>query len=71
MASILERNGAYLIMVSTGYDTTGKQIRKTMSWKPEEGMAQKQIEKAVNEQAVLFEEKVLSGAGLGWGCYLC
>jgi integrase len=61
MASILERNGAYLIMVSTGYDTTGKQIRKTMSWKPEEGMTQKQIEKAVNEQAVLFEKKVLSG----------
>jgi integrase len=61
MASILERNGAYLIMVSTGYDTTGKQIRKTMSWKPEEGMTQKQIEKAVNEQAVFFEKKVLSG----------
>lgn len=61
MASIRERNGAYFIMVSTGYDTTGKQIRKTMTWKPEEGMTEKQIEKALNEQAVLFEKKVLSG----------
>ena len=61
MASILERNGKYFIMVSTGYDTTGKQIRKTMTWKPEPGMSDKQIQKAVNEQAVLFEKKVLSG----------
>jgi integrase len=61
MASIRERNGSYLIMVSTGYDTTGKQIRKTMNWRPEEEMTPKQVEKAVNEQAVLFEKKVLSG----------
>ena len=61
MASILERNGKYFIMVSTGYDQTGKQLRKTMTWKPEPGMTAKQIEKAVNEQAVFFEKKVLSG----------
>jgi len=61
MASIRERNGAYFIMVSTGYDTTGKQLRKTMTWKPDEGMTEKQIEKALNEQAVLFEKKVMSG----------
>ena len=50
-----------MIMVSTGYDSTGKQLRKTMHWKPEEGMTEKQIEKTVNEQAVLFEKRVLSG----------
>ena len=61
MASIIERNGSYLIMVSIGYDLSGRQLRKTMSWKPEEGMTAKQIEKAVNEQAVFFEKKVLSG----------
>ena len=61
MASILQRNGAYFIMVSTGYDSKGKQIRKTMSWRPEPEMTQKQIEKELNEQAVLFEKKVLSG----------
>lgn len=32
-----------------------------MNWRPEEGMTEKHIEKAVNEQAVLFEKKVLSG----------
>jgi integrase len=61
MASIRERNGAYFIMVSTGYDTTDKQIRKTMTWKPDEGMTPKQIEKALNEQTVMFEKKVMSG----------
>lgn len=67
MASITERNGKFLIMVSTGYDTTGKQIRKTLTYKPEPGMTQKQIEKAVNEQAVMFEKKVLSGQVLDGG----
>jgi hypothetical protein len=54
-------------MVSTGYDSTGKQIRKTLTYTPEPGMTQKQIEKAVNEQAVLFEKKVLSGQVLDSG----
>ena len=67
MASITERNGKYFIMVSTGYDSTGKQIRKTMTYKPEPGMTAKQIEKAVNEQAVVFEKKVLSGQVLDGG----
>jgi integrase len=61
MASIRERNGAYFIMVSGGYDSTGKQIRKTVTWKPEEGMTEKQIEKALNEQSVFFEKKVMAG----------
>ena len=67
MASIRERNGAYFIMVSTGYDITGKQLRKTMTWKPDEGMTPKQIEKALNEQAVWFERKVMSGQVLDGG----
>jgi len=61
MASILKRKDSYFIMVSVGYDSDGKQIRKTMNWRPEEGMTEKQIEKALNEQAVLFEKKVMSG----------
>ena len=67
MASITERNGKYFIMVSAGYGSTGKQIRKTMTYKPEPGMTQKQIEKTVNEQAVVFEKKVLSGQVLDGG----
>ena len=46
MASILKRKDSYFIMVSVGYDSDGKQIRKTMNWRPEEGMTEKQIEKA-------------------------
>jgi len=61
MASILERNGKYFIMVSTGYDSSGKQLRKTMTYKPEEGLSQKQIEKELQEQVMLFERKVLNG----------
>ena len=47
--------------MSCGYDNTGKQIRRTMTYKPEAGMTLKQIEKAVKRQAVLFEEKCRSG----------
>jgi integrase len=61
MASIINRNGTYFIMVSTGYDSCGKQIRKTMTYKPETGMTEKQGERAVREQAVLFERQVRSG----------
>lgn len=67
MASVTERNGKYFIMVSIGYDLTGRQIRKTKTWKPDKSMTAKQIEKAVQEQAVLFEKKVLSGQVLDGG----
>ena len=61
MATTQERNGAYQIVVSAGYDLNGKQIRKTMTWKPEPGMTKKQIEKELNKQAVMFEERVSRG----------
>ena len=56
MASILKRKDNYFIMVSCGYDVNGKQIRRTMTYTPDEGMTEKQIEKEVKRQAVLFEE---------------
>lgn len=51
----------YRITVSNGYDAKGKQIRKSMTWDPAPGMTKKQIEKELDRQAVLFEEKVKSG----------
>ena len=57
MATITKRNHSYLITVSCGYDITGRQIRKTMTYKPDSGMTAKQIEKEVQRQAALFEEK--------------
>ena len=65
MATIIKRNGkkgvSYLIRSYSGYYSNGRQIEKTMTWKPEPGMTPRQIEKAVNEQAVLFEKKVREG----------
>lgn len=61
MASIRKKNNSYEIRVSCGYDINGKQKFQQMTWKPEAGMTTKQIEKEVNRQAVLFEEKCLKG----------
>lgn len=61
MATISKRNNSYLITVSCGYDITGRQIRKTMTFKPDSGMTAKQLEKEVQRQAALFEEKCLKG----------
>ena len=61
MPTIQKRNNSYLISVSCGYDLTGKQIRRTMTYKPDSGMTQKQIEKELQRQAVLFEEQCAKG----------
>lgn len=61
MATIQKRNGSYSIRVSCGYDTRGKQIIQSMTWKPDEGMTPKQIEKELKRQSVLFEEACMKG----------
>ena len=61
MATISERNGAYLIMVSEGYGTDGKQKRKLMTWRPEPGMTKKQIKEELALQSALFERRVRNG----------
>ncbi len=61
MASIRKKNNSYEIRVSCGYDVNGKQKFQQMTWKPAEGMTEKQIEKEVNRQAVLFEEACRKG----------
>lgn len=61
MATISKRKNSYLISVSCGYDISGKQIRKTLTYKPEPGMTEKQIEREVQRQAVLFEEECQKG----------
>lgn len=61
MATITKRGETYKITVSCGYDMAGKQIRKNLTWKPAPGMTAKQIEKEVERQKVLFEEKCRTG----------
>ena len=58
MASIRKRGSSYLIVVSMGYDYNGKRInprQKTVH--PPEGLTPRQVEKWLNEQAVLFERE--------------
>lgn len=61
MATIKKRGSSYLIRVSCGYDVNGKHKEQSMTWKPDEGMTQRQIEKELNRQAVMFEESVNHG----------
>lgn len=61
MATVEKRGNSYRITASAGYDGGGRQIRKTMTWKPAPGMTEKQIQKELDRQAVLFEEKVKTG----------
>ena len=58
MANITKRKGSYLIRCSAGYDITGKQIIKSMTWNIPEGMSEKKAEKEAHHQAALFEEAV-------------
>ena len=61
MATIRKRGDSYQIRVSTGYDTKGNHKEQAMTWKPEPGMTQRQIEKELNRQAVMFEEACMHG----------
>ena len=61
MASIEKRKNSYRIVVCAGYDLTGKQIKKYMTYTPAPGMTERQIQKEVQRQAVLFEEEVANG----------
>lgn len=70
MATIRKREGktgtSYLIRASCGYDVSGKQVERSMTWRPTPGMTPKQIEKELTRQAVLFDEKC-AAQGVGNG----
>ncbi|MBD5104645.1 MAG: site-specific integrase [Ruminococcaceae bacterium] len=61
MATIRKRGDSYQIRVSVGYDTKGNHKEQSMTWKPTEGMTERQIQKELNRQAVIFEESVNRG----------
>lgn len=65
MATIIKRKESYTITVSCGYDVNGKQLRQYMTWTPPQGMSQKQVEKELQRQATLFEEKCRQGRCIG------
>lgn len=68
MASISARKNkkgeiiSYRIRVSHGYDIKGNKLKPyEMTYKPDPEMTEKQIEKELHKQAILFEEKCKSG----------
>lgn len=61
MATIRKRGNSYQIRVSCGYDTNGNQVERSMTWKPDSKMTEKQIQKELNRQAVMFEESCSNG----------
>ena len=64
MATIQKRNNSYKITASCGYNSSGKQLRKSITWTPSPGMTPKQIEKELERQKVMFEEKCRNGTYL-------
>ena len=61
MATIKKRGNSYLFRCYAGYSTNGRQIEKTMTWTPPEGMSEKKAEKEAQHQAALFQERVRNG----------
>ncbi len=61
MATIKKRGNSYLIRCYDGYDQSGRQIERTMTWKIPAGMSEKKAEREARHQAELFEEKVRTG----------
>lgn len=61
MATIQKRGKSFRIRAYAGYDIEGKQIERTTTWSPPDGMTDRQAEKEAWRQAVLFEEKIRNG----------
>jgi len=54
----------YLIRVSAGYDINGKQIKKSVTWKPAPNMTERQIQKELERRSVTFEDKIKTGGAV-------
>lgn len=65
MANIRKRGNSYQIRVGVGYKPDGTQISRSMTWPPAQGMSERQIEKELNRQAVIFEEECRSRSAGG------
>lgn len=52
---------SFKITVCNGTDITGKQVRHHRTWRPEPGMTERQMEKAVQKAALEFEREIELG----------
>lgn len=56
-----KRGNSYRLKVYDGYKADGSQNIKTKTWKPSAGITEKQIQKELERQLILFEEEVKCG----------
>lgn len=61
MAGIVERNGSFRITVYNGVDSEGKRKRVTTTFTPDASLTPRKKQKAAEEFARKFEEKILNG----------
>ncbi len=61
MATARKRGRGYEIRVFLGLDIHARRLEKSKTWVPGPGMTEKQIEKELERQKVLFEEEVKHG----------
>ena len=61
MAIVEKRGNSYSIRVSTGYSSNGKQIRTNFTWSPDPNMTERQIQKELNKQVVILEDRAAAG----------
>ena len=61
MANITKRGNTYRIKISCGYDVSGKQVVKSITYKPDPTKSERWNEKELQRQAVLFEEQCKQG----------
>lgn len=54
---IIQRNGSYRFTVFCGYDSNKKQIRKTSTWKPPEGLTQRKADQKAKEEYINFKNR--------------
>ncbi len=57
MATIKKRGKSFQLIISCGYDSNGKQIRKTRTFKPPEGVTEKKAVKLAERAAIEFENQ--------------
>ena len=57
MATYTKRGNSYRLRVSCGYSPEGKQVMKSKTWTPAPGLTERQIEKELTRQMVLFDEE--------------
>lgn len=61
MATVTKIGNSYKIVVSNGYDTSGRQIRVRTTYNPDDSLTPKQQHKALDKFVHEFEERVKNG----------